>query len=104
MLLHAEVFDRTGQLDELLTARLNAVLEQPTPQQLLDLNTALDSALGKAAQQVLPGIERRVDIERVSKLSEDPRYRARVTLFGRAAPDTLSAPDPVENTDVREEW
>jgi hypothetical protein len=102
--LSCEVRDRAGRVDSLLSARLNAALHQPERSELAEASSAVDSAVAEAAQVVLPGIERRVDYELVSRPDEAPRYLVRVTLLGRFEPEARQVEDPVDNSNVREEW
>jgi hypothetical protein len=100
------VLDRQGHADPLLSARLNASLVQPTASDLARRDYSLDEAIAAAAALALPGIQRRVDFERVGGTLDPPRYLVRVTMLGHAAAtDTADdRPDPVEDSAVKDEW
>jgi hypothetical protein len=101
----AEVLGQNGQRDTLLTAQLNAAITQPSAQDLTRHDFSVERVVSKAAAQTLPGIERKMDIERLSRMGETPRYLVRITLLGRAEQSSVfRVPDPVDNDYVREEW
>jgi hypothetical protein len=98
--LVCEVRDRQNRLDPLLSARLNAAVAQHPPQDLGDFS-AIDDSVSRAAEEVLPGLERRVDYERVSGNQPPWRYKVHITLQGRLERDAAEPPDPVDDTAVR---
>ena len=98
------VRDGQGRIDQLLTARLNALLKQPSAADLADVSYSLDAAVSAAANQALAGLERRVDFERTSALADPPLYKVTLTLLGPRQAGEPAAPDPADNPAVRDQF